>query len=55
MSEKLVRRNIHTYPFVYRHLDPDAFFDREQAVIYIHIPFCNTKCRRRQRQGGRIF
>jgi oxygen-independent coproporphyrinogen-3 oxidase len=45
MSEsELVRRNIHTYPFKYSHLQPEEFFTREPAVIYIHIPFCNTKC-----------
>ncbi|UFZ03306.1 radical SAM family heme chaperone HemW [Bradyrhizobium ontarionense] len=44
MSEKQIRRNIHTYPFKYSHLAPDVFFERERAVIYLHIPFCNTKC-----------
>lgn len=45
MSEiKFVRRNIHTYPFKYSHLEPELYFAREAAVIYIHIPFCNTKC-----------
>ena len=44
MSEKQIRRNIHTYPFKYSHLAPEVFFARERAVIYIHIPFCNTKC-----------
>lgn len=44
MTETQIRRNIHTYPFKYRHLDAAAFFERERAVIYIHIPFCNTKC-----------
>jgi oxygen-independent coproporphyrinogen-3 oxidase len=43
-STELTRRNIHTYPFKYSHLEPDSFFARERAVIYIHIPFCNTKC-----------
>jgi oxygen-independent coproporphyrinogen-3 oxidase len=45
MSEmQFTRRNIHTYPFKYSHLEPDRYFAREPAVIYIHIPFCNTKC-----------
>src|SRR5579859_2317672 len=44
MAEAQIRRNIHTYPFKYQHLEADAFFARERAVIYIHIPFCNTKC-----------
>lgn len=43
-QEKYIRRNIHTYPFKYRYLDPDEFFALEKAAIYIHIPFCTTKC-----------
>lgn len=43
-DKEYVRRNIHTYPFKYSYLKPDAFFARDRAVIYIHIPFCNTKC-----------
>ncbi|WP_084800052.1 radical SAM family heme chaperone HemW [Bradyrhizobium sp. Ai1a-2] len=39
-----VRRNIHTYPFKYSYLDPEHYFAKDRAVIYIHIPFCNTKC-----------
>ena len=45
MSEqKRIRRNIHTYPFKYQYMDPDDFFAPDRAVIYIHIPFCTTKC-----------
>lgn len=43
-AKEYVRRNIHTYPFKYSYLKPDQFFTKERAVIYIHIPFCNTKC-----------
>jgi oxygen-independent coproporphyrinogen-3 oxidase len=39
-----IRRNIHTYPFKYTHVDPDEFFSLEAGSIYIHIPFCSTKC-----------
>lgn len=39
-----VRRNVHTYPFKYSYLEASSYFARERAVIYIHIPFCNTKC-----------
>jgi oxygen-independent coproporphyrinogen-3 oxidase len=39
-----VRRNIHTYPFKYRHIPEDDFFALEKGSIYIHIPFCSTKC-----------
>lgn len=38
------RRNIHTYPFKYRYVDYDDYFTPERAVLYLHIPFCNTKC-----------
>lgn len=41
---RLVRRNIHTYPFKYRHLDPAQFFAADKGVVYVHIPFCSTKC-----------
>ncbi|MEW1655694.1 coproporphyrinogen-III oxidase family protein [Streptomyces sp. NPDC093707] len=44
MAEKIIRRNIHTYPFKYRHHDYDAFFRPESAVLYLHVPFCITKC-----------
>lgn len=45
MSEiTLIRRNIHTYPFKYRRLEPAEFFAPPKAAIYIHIPFCTTKC-----------
>lgn len=39
-----VRRNIHTYPFKYSYLQAEEFFAFEKAAIYIHIPFCSTKC-----------
>ena len=42
--QEYVRRNIHTYPFKYSHLDASKYFTKERAVIYLHIPFCNTKC-----------
>ncbi|MBV9427098.1 MAG: coproporphyrinogen III oxidase family protein [Bradyrhizobiaceae bacterium] len=44
LHKEYVRRNIHTYPFKYSHLKPEQFFTKDRAVIYIHIPFCNTKC-----------
>jgi oxygen-independent coproporphyrinogen-3 oxidase len=46
MSTQLVklRRNIHTYPFKYKYVPPPEFFKKELASIYIHIPFCSTKC-----------
>lgn len=43
-QEPYIRRNIHTYPFKYHYLDPNDFFALEKASIYIHIPFCTTKC-----------
>jgi oxygen-independent coproporphyrinogen-3 oxidase len=42
--EKYVRRNIHTYPFKYTYTGYDTFFRKQDAAIYIHIPFCSTKC-----------
>ena len=39
-----VRRNIHTYPFKYSYHDPEDFFGIEAGSIYIHVPFCSTKC-----------
>src|SRR5688572_6224053 len=44
MAEQYIRRNIHTYPFKYRYLDAAEFFAPDKASIYIHIPFCETKC-----------
>ena len=44
MAEQYIRRNIHTYPFKYKYLDASDFFAPEKASIYIHIPFCETKC-----------
>lgn len=43
-EEKYIRRNIHTYPFKYTYATYDEFFRRPSAAIYIHIPFCSTKC-----------
>ena len=39
-----IRRNIHTYPFKYQYIPAEKFFEREKGSIYIHIPFCSTKC-----------
>lgn len=39
-----IRRNIHTYPFKYRQIPPDEFFQRAPGVLYLHVPFCSTKC-----------
>jgi len=44
MAEQYIRRNIHTYPFKYRYLSAAEFFAPDKASIYIHIPFCETKC-----------
>ncbi|MCK8678883.1 coproporphyrinogen-III oxidase family protein [Streptomyces lichenis] len=44
MADKIVRRNIHTYPFKYRKHDYDDYFRAENAVLYLHVPFCITKC-----------
>ncbi len=43
-TEQYIRRNIHTYPFKYGYTDYDSFFRKQEAAIYIHIPFCSTKC-----------
>jgi putative oxygen-independent coproporphyrinogen III oxidase len=39
-----IRRNIHTYPFKYSQLPAEEFFTPQPGVLYIHIPFCSTKC-----------
>lgn len=44
VNEKYIRRNIHTYPFKYTYTDFEGFFKKESGAIYIHIPFCSTKC-----------
>ena len=44
MAEQYIRRNIHTYPFKYRYLDAAEYFAPDKASIYVHIPFCETKC-----------
>ena len=44
LDKTRIRRNIHTYPFKYEYVDDKHFFAPDTAVIYIHIPFCNTKC-----------
>ncbi|MDX6601688.1 MAG: hypothetical protein QOF13_890 [Solirubrobacterales bacterium] len=41
---RIRRRNIHTYPFKYQYLDYADFFALDSAVLYLHIPFCLTKC-----------
>lgn len=43
-NQQYIRRNIHTYPFKYKYLQADEFFQTDKAAIYIHIPFCETKC-----------
>jgi oxygen-independent coproporphyrinogen-3 oxidase len=45
MSDMMkIRRNIHTYPFKYRQLPPEEFFQPSRGVLYLHVPFCSTKC-----------
>ncbi|HWN43546.1 MAG TPA: radical SAM family heme chaperone HemW [Thermoanaerobaculia bacterium] len=39
-----VRRNIHTYPFKYTRIEGEEFFTPAPGVLYLHIPFCSTKC-----------
>ncbi|GIF04000.1 coproporphyrinogen-III oxidase family protein [Actinoplanes siamensis] len=43
-DSQITRRNIHTYPFKYRHVDHDEYFRKESAVLYLHVPFCIKKC-----------
>jgi oxygen-independent coproporphyrinogen-3 oxidase len=43
-EQKYIRRNIHTYPFKYKYMQADEFFATDKGSIYIHIPFCETKC-----------
>lgn len=43
-QEQYIRRNIHTYPFKYKYTSFEEFFRKPSASIYIHIPFCSTKC-----------
>lgn len=43
-QEQYVRRNIHTYPFKYTYTSYEEFFRKPLASVYIHIPFCSTKC-----------
>ena len=43
-QEQYIRRNVHTYPFKYTYTDAKSFFRKEDAAIYIHIPFCSSKC-----------
>jgi len=44
MAEQYIRRNIHTYPFKYKYLEAQSYFAPDKASIYVHIPFCETKC-----------
>lgn len=46
MEETLtkVRRYIHTYPFNFARFSAEEFLSPAAAAIYIHIPFCATKC-----------
>jgi oxygen-independent coproporphyrinogen-3 oxidase len=46
MEKKLtkIRRNIHTYPFKYHQIPAEEFFSPARGVLYLHIPFCSTKC-----------
>lgn len=39
-----VRRYIHTYPFNFSRFGADEFLSPSAAAIYIHVPFCATKC-----------
>ncbi|HRC85196.1 MAG TPA: coproporphyrinogen-III oxidase family protein [Thermoanaerobaculia bacterium] len=39
-----IRRNIHTYPFKYSYIPDETFFRPHPGVLYLHIPFCSTKC-----------
>ncbi|NOK33331.1 radical SAM family heme chaperone HemW [Corallococcus exercitus] len=46
MSAELtkLRRSIHTYPFKYSPFQADRFFGLQNGALYVHIPFCSTKC-----------
>jgi oxygen-independent coproporphyrinogen III oxidase len=44
LGGRIWRRNIHTYPFKYQYVDYEDYFAPEKAVLYLHIPFCHTKC-----------
>ena len=39
------RQNLVTYPFDFKKTTEDEFFKQDKAGIYIHIPFCNQKCK----------
>lgn len=43
-SKKNTRRMISKYPFKYEYEEPEVYFKPEKASIYIHIPFCVSKC-----------
>ena len=38
------RRMISKYPFVYEKKQPNEFFTKERASIYLHFPFCINRC-----------
>ena len=40
----ITRRNIHTYPFKYQYHEYDEYFKPDNAVLYLHVPFCIQKC-----------
>jgi oxygen-independent coproporphyrinogen-3 oxidase len=44
MSLTKLRRHIHTYPLKFERADGTAIFPLERAALYVHIPFCSTKC-----------
>lgn len=42
---KRFRRNMVTYPFHYEKVEADEFFKPKKGAVYLHIPFCNQKCK----------
>ena len=44
MSLKKLRQHIHTYPLKFEVADGADVFPLDHAALYVHIPFCSTKC-----------
>jgi oxygen-independent coproporphyrinogen-3 oxidase len=44
MSLTKLRQHIHTYPLKFDVADGADVFPLERAALYVHIPFCSTKC-----------
>lgn len=44
MSLTKLRRHVHAYPLKLERADGEEVFSPERAALYVHIPFCATKC-----------